>query len=241
MRPSGPTVSECSSLATGMPASVVVGLRLSFVMIAPPLCLRVNRRESFRSSFFLESHPDVGRNEDPFRIVAELGGDMRRRGSNHSAGAVGRGPTSILSSASNFIALWIKAATRAPTIGAITYSQASVKLAVAIIGPNEIAGLKLAPVKLPAIMMLRATVIPIAIGAKLLALRAYAVVSTTMTRKKASTASITNPAAGVIVSAVAPRATFWASSGRPRPVATPPRTARKRNAAQAPATIWLIM
>jgi hypothetical protein len=96
-----------------------------------------------------------------------------------------------------------------------------VKLAVAIIGPNEIAGLKLAPVKLPASMMLRATVIPIAIGARLSALRATAVVSTTMTRKKANTASIANPAAGVIVSVVAPRTTFWASSGRPRPVATP--------------------
>ena len=124
---------------------------------------------------------------------------LRRYGwlrSDHSAGAAERGASSIPSSASNLSALWINAATRAPTIGAITYSQASVKLAVAIIGPREIAGLKFAPVKLPAIMMLRATVIPIAIGARLPALRAYAVVSTTMTRKKASTASITNSGCG---------------------------------------------
>jgi hypothetical protein len=71
-------------------------------------------------------------------------------GADHSAGAVDRSATSTPSSASNFIALWIKAATRAPTIGAITYSHALVKLAVAIIGPKEMAGLKLAPVNLRA-------------------------------------------------------------------------------------------
>src|ERR1700722_7909965 len=76
MGPSGPTVSECSSLATGMPASVVVGLWLSFVMIAPRLWLRVNRRGSFRSSFFPESHTEVGGNEVLLRIIAQFEGYM---------------------------------------------------------------------------------------------------------------------------------------------------------------------
>src|SRR3984957_8853846 len=116
MRPSGPTVSECSSLATGMPASVVVGLRLSFVMIAPPLCLRVNRRELFKFSYFLKSHPGVGRSEVLLRIIAQFGGDMmehvaaglvdaRWLWAAHSSGAVDRGASSIPSSASKFIAL----------------------------------------------------------------------------------------------------------------------------------------
>src|SRR6202021_1258022 len=38
MGPSRPTVSENSSLGTGIPASVVVGLLPSFFMTAPPLC-----------------------------------------------------------------------------------------------------------------------------------------------------------------------------------------------------------
>ena len=41
------------------------------------------------------------------------------------------------------------------------------KLPVAIIGPNEMVGLKLAPVNAPAIMMFKVTVIPIASGAQL--------------------------------------------------------------------------
>jgi hypothetical protein len=60
-----------------------------------------------------------------------------------------------------------------------------VKLLVAIIGPNEIAGLKLAPVRAAAIMMLKATVIPIASGARLPALLATAVLSTTNDEEKA--------------------------------------------------------
>src|SRR5882757_11501572 len=105
-----------------MPASVVVGLRLSFVMIAPPLCLRVGVETRSKSSF-LESHSGVGRNEVLLRIIAQFEGDMMSVvpppglaaiwdgcGSDHSAGAVARGATSIPSSASNFMALWIKAA-----------------------------------------------------------------------------------------------------------------------------------
>jgi len=42
------------------------------------------------------------------------------------------------------------AATMAPTIGAVRYSQASLKLLVAIIGPSARAGLKAAPVRGPA-------------------------------------------------------------------------------------------
>src|SRR3984885_7935626 len=221
-------------------------------MIAPPLRLGVNPRASFQVFILPRESYRLRGKRGSVRITAQFESDMKEHvaaglidaagfEADHSAGAVARAATLIPSSASILSALCIEAATRAPTIGAITYSQALVKLAVAIIGPNEMAGLKLAPVKLPAIMMLRATVIPIAIGARLPALRATAVVSTTMTRKKASTASITNPASGVIVSVVAPRTTPRASSGRPRPVATPPSTARKRNAAQAPATSWLIM
>src|ERR1700722_1455335 len=58
-----------------MPASVVVGLRLSFVMIAPPLCLRVGVETRSKSSF-LESRTDVGGNEVLLRIVAQFEGDM---------------------------------------------------------------------------------------------------------------------------------------------------------------------
>src|SRR5882672_6577202 len=58
------------------------------------------------------------------------------------------------------------AATIAPTIGADRYSQASLKLPVATIGPSARAGLKAAPVRAPPMMMLRVNVIPIASGAR---------------------------------------------------------------------------
>src|SRR2546428_10180425 len=59
------------------------------------------------------------------------------------------------------------AAMMAPTIGVVMYSQASLKLPVATIGPSARAGLKAAPVSAPPMMMLRVSVIPIASGARL--------------------------------------------------------------------------
>src|SRR5258707_1236062 len=67
------------------------------------------------------------------------------------------------------------AATMAPTIGAVTYSHASLKLPVATIGPSARAGLKGAPVRAPPIRMLKVSVIPIASGARLPARPATAV------------------------------------------------------------------
>lgn len=114
------------------------------------------------------------------------------------------------------------AATMAPTIGAVRYSQASLNLPVATIGPSARAGLKAAPVRAPPIRMLKVKVIPIASGATLPARPATAVLSTTVTKKKPSTASTMKPAAGVIVRVVAPKARFCASAGVPRPVSAPP-------------------
>src|SRR5258708_15942516 len=74
------------------------------------------------------------------------------------------------------------AATMAPTIGAVRYSQASPKLPVATIGPSARAGLKAAPVRAPPMMMLRVSVIPIASGARLPARPATAVLITTVPR-----------------------------------------------------------
>src|SRR5260221_1702056 len=82
---------------------------------------------------------------------------------------------------------------------AVRNSHASLKLPVATIGPSARAGLKGAPVRAPPIRMLKVSVIPIASGARLPARPATAVLSTTVTRKKASKASIMKPASGVIV------------------------------------------
>src|SRR6202022_3810206 len=51
------------------------------------------------------------------------------------------------------------AAMMAPTIGAVRYSQASLKLPVATIGPSARAGLKGAPVRAPPMRMLKVSVI----------------------------------------------------------------------------------
>jgi hypothetical protein len=67
----------------------------------------------------------------------------------------------------------------APTIGAVRYNQASLKLPVATIGPSARAGLKGAPVRAPPMMMLKVNVIPIASGARLPARPATAVLRTT--------------------------------------------------------------
>jgi hypothetical protein len=48
--------------------------------------------------------------------------------------------------------------------GAVRYSQASLKLPVATIGPSARAGLNAVPVRAPPMMMLRVNVIPIASG-----------------------------------------------------------------------------
>src|ERR1700744_1325316 len=133
------------------------------------------------------------------------------------------------------------AATMAPTIGAVIYSQALLKLPVAIIGPSARAGLKGAPVRAPPMMILRVSVIPIASGARLPARPATAVPSTTVTRKKASMASIMKPASGVIVTVVVPRARPCASAGMPSPVAAPPRTVRNASAPATPPRSWLMM
>src|SRR5216683_1514675 len=116
----------------------------------------------------------------------------------HSAGvwAALRGSAAIPSWASRARPVCRMAATMAPTIGAVTYSHASLKLPVATIGPSARAGLKGAPVRAPPIRMLKVSVIPIASGARLPARPATAVLSTTVTRKKASTASIMKPASG---------------------------------------------
>ena len=71
--------------------------------------------------------------------------------------------------------------------------------------------------------MLSVSVIPIANGARLPARPATAVLSTTVTRKKPSRASIMKPAAGVIVRDVAPRTRLCASAGVPRPVSGSPK------------------
>ena len=92
----------------------------------------------------------------------------------------------------------------APTIGAVMYSHASPKLPAATIGPTARAGLKAAPVRAPPMMMLSVSVIPIASGARLPARPATAVLSTTVTRKKPSKASIMKPASGVTVMVVVP-------------------------------------
>src|SRR3984893_8000816 len=94
---------------------------------------------------------------------------------------------------------WTTAAMMAPTIGAKTYNQASPRLPVTIIGPNARAGLKAAPVSAPPMRMLNTNVRPIATGTRWAARPATAVLSTTVTRKKASTASTAKPIAGVIV------------------------------------------
>src|ERR1700676_5557130 len=155
----------------------------------------------------------------------------------HSAG-VGAGlpglAVAILGWASLVRTVCTRAATMAPTIGAVMYSHASAKLPTAPIGPTARAGLKAAPVRAPPMMMLSVRVIPIASGARLLARPATAVLSTTVTRKKPSTASIMKPAAGVIVRVVAPRARFCASAGVPRPVSAPPSTADKKSAPTIP-------
>jgi hypothetical protein len=79
--------------------------------------------------------------------------------------------------------------------------------------------------------ILKVSVIPIASGARLLARPATAVLSTTVTGKKPSTASIVKPAAGVIVRVVVPRARFCASAGVPRPVSAPPQHGRQEDRA----------
>ena len=66
-------------------------------------------------------------------------------------------------------------------------------------------------------------------------------VNPAVTRKKASTASIAKPLAGVIVTVVPPITRPCASSGVPRPVATPPNTIRNNSAAVMPPAIWLAM
>ncbi len=126
------------------------------------------------------------------------------RSDAHSAGVAAACAVIRCSRASRVSPRCTKAAITAPTSGAIMYSHASVKLPVATIGPSARAGLNAAPVNAPPIMMLSVSVIPIASGARLPARPATAVLSTAVTRKKASTASITNPAAGVIVTVVAP-------------------------------------
>ena len=78
--------------------------------------------------------------------------------------------------------------------------------------------------------MLKVTVIPMANGARLPARPATAVLSTTVTRKKASTASIIKPAAGVMVSAIPPRARLCASAGVPRPEAAPRKNSQQKRA-----------
>src|ERR1700676_5481815 len=166
------------------------------------------------------------------------------RDGTHSAGVwavLSGSPATTRSCVSRVTPMCTMAATMAPTIGAVTYSQASLKLPGATIGPSARAGLKAAPVRAPPMMMLRVSVIPIASGARLPARPATAVLSTTVTRKKASTASITKPAAGVTVMVVAPRARPCASAGTPRPVAAPPSTADKRSAPRTPPTSWLTM
>jgi hypothetical protein len=60
----------------------------------------------------------------------------------------------------------------------------------------------------PPLRILKVSVLPIASGARLPARPATAVLRTTVTRKKEGTASITKPAAGVIVRKVLPRARF---------------------------------
>ncbi len=79
----------------------------------------------------------------------------------YSAGAAA---TAGRSSASRERPRWTTAAMMAPTIGARTYNQASLRLPVTIIGPNARAGLKAAPVSAPPIRMLRTKVRPIAPG-----------------------------------------------------------------------------
>ena len=79
--------------------------------------------------------------------------------------------------------------------------------------------------------ILKVSVIPIASGARLLARPPPAVLSTTVTGKKPSTASIMKPAAGVTVRVVAPRARFCASAGVPRPVSAPPQHGRQEDRA----------
>src|SRR6266849_8429522 len=79
----------------------------------------------------------------------------------HSAG-VRAAAAAIPSCASRTRLVCRMAATMAPTIGAERYSQASLKLPVATIGPSARAGLKAAPVRAPPMMMLRVNVIPIA-------------------------------------------------------------------------------
>ena len=136
---------------------------------------------------------------------------------------------------------WTTAAMMAPTIGAKPYNQASPRLPVTIIGPSARAGLKAAPVSAPPMRMLKTKVRPIATGARWAARPATAVLSTTVTRKKASTASTMKPIAGVIVTGAPPRTRPCASSGVPRPVATPPSTIRNNSAAATPPAIWLTM
>src|SRR5712671_4418241 len=119
----------------------------------------------------------------------------------HSAGAAAAAGRSWVSTERP---RWTTAAMMAPTMGARTYNQASPRLPVTIIGPSARAGLKAAPVSGPPIRMLRTKVRPIATGARWAARPATAVLSTTVMRKKASTASIAKPLAGVVVTVVPP-------------------------------------
>src|SRR5712671_1769741 len=132
----------------------------------------------------------------------------------HSAGAAAAAGRSWVSTERP---RWTTAAMMAPTIGAKPYNQASLRLPVTIIGPSARAGLKAAPVNAPPMRMLKTKVRPIATGARWAARPATAVLSTTVTRKKASTASTMKPIAGVIVTGAPPRTRPCASSGVPRP------------------------
>src|ERR1700694_3329448 len=82
----------------------------------------------------------------------------------HSAGVCAALPVSaaIPSSARRARPVCRRAAMMAPTIGAVRYSQASLKLPVATIGPSARAGLNGAPVSAPPMMTLKVSVIPIA-------------------------------------------------------------------------------
>src|SRR4030081_2897019 len=137
-------------------------------------------------------------------IIVEHGRESFQDGT-HSAGVWAVLPdlaAAIRSWASRARPMCTMAATMAPTIGAVRYSQASLKLPVAIIGPSARAGLKAAPVRAPPMMMLKGNVLSIASGARLPARPATAVLSTIVIRKKASTGSMTKPAPRGIVRVV---------------------------------------
>src|SRR3954454_19003589 len=81
---------------------------------------------------------------------------VERVDGNHSAGvraALSGSEAVVRSWASRTRPVCTMAATMAPTIGAVRYSQASLKLPVATIGPSARAGLKAAPVRAPPMMI----------------------------------------------------------------------------------------